>query len=217
MWELDLKKVEHWRIWTVVLEKTLESPLDCKEIQPLNSTWTNYFQMFKVDFKKAGEPEIKLPTSAGSLKKQESSRKTSASALMTIPKALIVWTTTNCGKFLKKWNTRPSYLPVNPKGNQSWIETTDAEIPILWPPDVENQLIGKDSEAGKDWRQEEKWVTENEMLDGITTQWTWVWARSRCWWWTRKPVMLQSMRSQRVGHNWATELNWVHHMLGSYC
>ena len=52
---------------------------------------------------KAEEPEIKLPTYAGSLKKQESSRKTSTSALLTMPKPLTVWTTTNCGKSLKRW------------------------------------------------------------------------------------------------------------------
>ena len=54
--------------------------------------------MFKLDLEKAEEPEIKLPTSDGSLKKQESSRKTSISALLTMPKPLIVWTTINCGK-----------------------------------------------------------------------------------------------------------------------
>jgi len=61
------------------------------------------FQMFKLDLEKAEEPEIKLPTSAGSLKKQESSRKTSTSALLTMPKPLSVWITINCGKFLKRW------------------------------------------------------------------------------------------------------------------
>ena len=83
MWELDCE--ESWApknlcFWTMVLEKTLESPLDCKEIQP-----------------------------------------------------------------------------VDPKGNQSWIfiGKTDAETPILWPPDAKNGLIGKDPDAGKDWRQEE--------------------------------------------------------------
>ena len=59
--------------------------------------------MFKLDLEKAEEPEIKLPTYAGSLKKQESSRKTSISALLTMPKPLTVWITTNCGKFWKKW------------------------------------------------------------------------------------------------------------------
>ena len=57
------------------------------------------FQMFKLDLEKAEEPEIKLPTSAGSWKKQESSRKTSISALFTMPKPLTVWITRNCGKF----------------------------------------------------------------------------------------------------------------------
>ena len=62
---------------------------------------TKNFQMFKLDLEKAEEPEIKLPTSIGSSKKQESSRKTSA--LFTMPKPLTVWIMTNCGKFLKKW------------------------------------------------------------------------------------------------------------------
>ena len=94
MWELDHKEAwapKNWCFWTVVLEKTLESPLDCKE--------------------------IKL---------------------------------------------------VNPKGNQSWIfiGRTDAkaEVLILWPPDVKNWLLRKDPDAGKDWRQEEKGMTEDEMV-----------------------------------------------------
>ena len=94
MRELDHKEgwgLKNWCFWTVVLEKTLESPLDCKEIQP-----------------------------------------------------------------------------VNPKGNQSWMFTgrtdAEAEAPILWPPDMKNWLIGKDPDAGKDWRQEEKGMTEDEMV-----------------------------------------------------
>ena len=59
--------------------------------------------MFKLVLEKAEEPEIKLPTSVGSLQKQESSRKTSTSVLLTIPKPLTVWITTNCGKFFKRW------------------------------------------------------------------------------------------------------------------
>ena len=59
-------------------------------------------------------------------------------------------------------------IPVSPKGNQSWIfiwrTDAEAEAPILWPPDVKNQLIGKLPDAGKDWRQEEKRVTENKMV-----------------------------------------------------
>ena len=61
------------------------------------------FQMLKLDLEKAEEPEIKLPTSVGSLKKRESSRKTSTSVLLTMPKPLTVWITTNCGKFVKRW------------------------------------------------------------------------------------------------------------------
>ena len=94
MWKLDHKEswvLKNWCFWTVVLEKTLENPLDCKE--------------------------IKL---------------------------------------------------VNPKGNQPWKFTgrTDAKAvaPILWPPDVKNWLIERDPDAGKDWRQEEKGVTEDEMV-----------------------------------------------------
>ena len=64
--------------------------------------WTVNFQMFKLILEKAEEPEIKLPTSAGSLKKQESSRKTSIFALLTKPKPLTVWITINCGKFWER-------------------------------------------------------------------------------------------------------------------
>ena len=60
--------------------------------------------MFKLDLEKAEEAEIKLPTSVGSLKTQESSRKTSTSALLTMPKPLTGWITTNCGKFFKRWD-----------------------------------------------------------------------------------------------------------------
>ena len=62
--------------------------------------------------------------------------------------------------------------PVNPKGNQSWIfigrTDAEAEAPGLWPLDSKNWLVVNDPDAGKDWRQEEKWTTENEMVDGIT-------------------------------------------------
>ena len=68
-----------------------------------NSTWTMNFQIFELDLEKAEEAEIKLSTSVGSLKKQESSRETSISALLTMPKTLTVWITTNCGKFLNSW------------------------------------------------------------------------------------------------------------------
>ena len=113
----------NWCFWTVVLEKTLESPLDCKEIKP-----------------------------------------------------------------------------VNPKGNQPWIiiRRTDAE-------DVKKWLIGKDLDAGKDWRQEKRMTGWDDWMVSLTW-WTWVWASSGSWWWTGKPGVLQSMGSQRVGHDWVTEL-----------
>ena len=127
---------KNWCFWTAVLEKTLESPLDCKEIQP-----------------------------------------------------------------------------VHPKGNQSWIfigrTDAEAEAPILCAPDMKNWLIGKDPDAGKDWGQEEKGTTEDEMVEWHPpTLWTWIWTSSGSWWWTGKPGELQSMGLQRVRHDWATELNW---------
>ena len=68
-----------------------------------SNTWTVNFQMFKLVLEKAEEPEIKLPTSTRSSKMQESSRKTSISALLTMPKPLTVWVTINCGKFWQRW------------------------------------------------------------------------------------------------------------------
>ena len=65
--------------------------------------------MFKLVLEKAEEPETKLPTFAGLSKKQESSRKTSISALLTMPKPLTVWITINCGKFWKKWESQTTW------------------------------------------------------------------------------------------------------------
>ena len=141
IWALDHKggcTPKNWFFWTVGLEKTFESPLDCKEIKPVNS-----------------------------------------------------------------------------KGKQSWIfiggTDAEAEAPILWPRDAKSWLIGKDPDAGKDWRQEEKGTTEVvgwQLQDGwmgSLTQWTWFWASSERWWKTGKPSMLQFMGLQRVGHGWVTE------------
>ena len=88
--------------------------MQCSKFSKLgfNNTWTVNFQMFKVDLEKAEKPETKLPTSVGSLKKQESSRKTSTSALLTMRKPLTVWVTTNCGKFWKRWEYQIS-LPAS--------------------------------------------------------------------------------------------------------
>ena len=74
-----------------------------------SNTWTMNFQMVKLVFKKAEEPEIKLPTFAGSWKKRESSRKTPISASLTMPKPLIVWLTINCGKFFKRWEYQTTW------------------------------------------------------------------------------------------------------------
>ena len=140
MWELYCE--ESWApknlsFWTVVLEKTLESPLDCKEIQPVCS-----------------------------------------------------------------------------KGDQSWVfigrNDAKAETLVLWPPHAKSWLTGRDSDAGEDWGQEEKGTTEDEMAGWHhLTQWTWVWVNSGSWWWTGRPGVLRFLRSQRVGHDWATELNWA--------
>ena len=137
MWELDYKESwapKNWRFWTVVLEKTLESPLDSKEIKS-----------------------------------------------------------------------------VNPKGNQSWmfIARTDAEAetPILWPPDVKNWHLKRPwcwerLKAGRE-RDDRGW----DGWMASPTQWTWVWVNlDRSWWWRGRPGVLQPMGSQRVGHDWATEL-----------
>ena len=74
-----------------------------------SNTWTMNFQMFKLVLEKAEEPEIKLPTSVGSWKKQESSRKTSSSALLTMPKPLTMWITINCGKIWKRWEYQTTW------------------------------------------------------------------------------------------------------------
>ena len=71
--------------------------------------WIVNFQMFKLVLEKPEEPEIKVPTSAGSSEKQESSRKTSISALMTVPKSLTVWITINWGKFFKRWEYQTTW------------------------------------------------------------------------------------------------------------
>ena len=75
----------------------------------LSNMWTVNFLMFKLVLEKEEEPEIKLPTSAGSWKKRESSRKTSISALLTMPKPLTVWITINCGKFWSRWEYQTTW------------------------------------------------------------------------------------------------------------
>ena len=138
MWELNCEEnwvPNSWCFWTVVLEKTLESPLDCKEIQP-----------------------------------------------------------------------------VHPKGDQSWVfigrTDAEAETPVLWSPHVKSWF---------DWKRPWCWEGlgvggkgDNRGWDGwmaSPTRWTWVCVNSGSWWWKGMPGMLWFMRSQRVRHDWATELN----------
>ena len=84
------------------------------------------FQMFKLVLEKAEEPEIKLPTSAGSSKKQESSSKTSISALLTMPKPLTLWITVNCGKFLKRWE----YQTTLPASWETWGQVKKSQLEL---------------------------------------------------------------------------------------
>ena len=100
-----------------------------------NSTWTMNFQMFKLDLEKAEEPEIKLPTSIGSSKKQESSRKTSTSALLTMPKPLTLWITTNCRKFFKRWE----YQTTLPASRKICMQVKEQQL----EPDMEQQTGSK--------------------------------------------------------------------------
>ena len=100
---------------------------------------------------------------------------------------------------------------VHPKGNQSWIffgrTNAETETPILCPHD-KNWLIGKDPNAGKDWKRRRRDDRGWNGWMASPTQWIWVWVNSENWWWTGKPGMLQSMGLQRVGRDWETELNW---------
>ena len=111
------------------------------------------------------------------------------------------WTVVLEKTFESHWGCK--IKAVNPKWNQSWIfigrTDAEAEAPILWPPDEKSRLIGKD------WKQEEKAMTELDGWMPSLTQWTWVWASSWRWWRTGKPGVLQSMGSQRVRHDLVTE------------
>ena len=109
------KEQQSWRILklphgTIALNSHTHKVM-LKILQAINSMSTMNFQMFKLDLEKAAEPEAKFPALAGPSKKQESSRKTFTSALLTMPKTLTVWTKTNW-KILRDGNTRPPDLPL---------------------------------------------------------------------------------------------------------
>ena len=97
--------------------------------------WTMNFQMFKLVLDKAEEPEIKLPTYARSSKKQESSRKTSISALLTMAKPLTVWITVNCGKFWKRWEYQTTW----PASWETYMQVRKQPLEL----DVEQQIGSK--------------------------------------------------------------------------
>ena len=100
-----------------------------------------------------------------------------------------------------------------PKGDQSWVfigrTDVEAETPILWPPDAKSLLVWKDPDAGKDWEQEEKGMTEDKMVAWHHWQWTWVWVNSGSWWWDREAWRPAVHGLQRVRRDWATDLNWT--------
>ena len=100
-----------------------------------SNTWAVNFQMSKLVLEKAEEPEIKLPASAGSWKKQESSRKTSIFALLTMPKSLSVWITINCGKFWKRWE----YQTISPASWETWMQVRKQQLEL----DMEQQTGSK--------------------------------------------------------------------------
>ena len=102
--------------------------------------WTKSFQMFKQDLEKAEEPEIKLPTSVRSEKKQKNSRKTCTSASLNTLKPLTVWITKNCGKFFKRWE----YQTTLPASWETWMLVKKQQL----EPDMKQQT---DSKLGKEY------------------------------------------------------------------
>ena len=92
--------------------------------------------MFRLVLEKAEEPEVILPTSAGSSKKQESSRKTSISALLTMPKPLTVWTTINCGKFWKRWEYQTTW----PASWETYLQVRKQQLEL----DMEQQVPNRE-------------------------------------------------------------------------
>ena len=130
--------------------------------------------------------------------------------------------------FLFQSNTE--IQPVHSEGDQPWDffgrNGAKAETPGLWPPHAKSWLIGKDSGNAQEcivYSGKRLWCREGLGAGGegddrgwdgwmaSLTRWTWVWVNSRSCWWTGRPGVLRFMGSQRVGHGWATELNWTEH------
>ena len=118
----------------------------------------------------------------------------------------------DCGAGEDSWESLrlKEVQPVHPTGDQSWVfiggTDVEAETPILWPPDAKSWLIGKDLMLGKiegRRRRDERM----RWLDGVTDTWWTPCVDSSSWWWTGRPGVLRFMGSQRVGHDWVTELN----------
>ena len=110
-----------------------------------------------------------------------------------------------------KFRWDPTYLPAG----KSWVFTgwtdVETETPILWLPDdsfEKTLMLGKIEDRRR--RGDRGW----DGWMASPTQWTWVWVNSRSWWWTGRPGMLWFTELQRVGHDWATELNWRHYCPG---
>ena len=99
------------------------------------------------------------------------------------------------------------------KGDWSWVSFgrngTKAETPVLWPPHVKSWLIGKDSDAGGIGGRRKRGRRGWDGWMASLTRWTWVLVNSGSWWWTGRPGVLQFMGSQKVRHDWTTELNWT--------
>ena len=103
--------------------------------------------------------------------------------------------------------------PVYPKGDQSWVfigrTDVEAETPIFWPPDVKSWLSWKDPDAGKDWGQEERGIQRMRWLDVMADSMDMGLGELQELVMVERPGVLWFMGSQRVGHDWATELNWL--------
>ena len=103
--------------------------------------------------------------------------------------------------------------PVHPKGDQSWVfigrTNAEAETPILWPPQARADSLEKTLMLGGIGGRRRRERQRMRWLDGISDWWTWVCVNSGSWWWTGRSGVLRFMGSQRVGHDWVTELNWT--------